>query len=183
MRRQRLGATGDQRRGTELGHEPGPGPRPCYTVLLTPSLPAPPASILGPLPPRAPANTGGPQPCTLLGHCSTGDILGLCSCPPPDGMCPIPRPHSPTYTSPTEPHPNLGLAEGKEEEEATAWESHMRPQGLENKDAPEGWGQAGMKGPPFPQWGGFAGHTGWLMLPLGGRGGGQDHSVSKAPLQ
>lgn len=92
---------------TVLPHGP-PCSSPPPTACLHPG-----PSIQGPLPPRALANTGGPQPCALLGHCFTGDNLGLCSCPPPNGMCPPPVPTTQHTRPPPTLTPNWAWQEGR----------------------------------------------------------------------
>lgn len=126
--------------------------------------------------PQTPADRGGPQPCTPLGHCSTGDSLGPTAATPPDVSTPFPttqqsHPHCklpppPTHTHPRQPPPHTGLGGGEEEEQIIARELELRTSGLENKGFPE---VGDRQGPgvvtPFPQCGSLTGNTRWLRPP------------------
>lgn len=72
-------------------------------------------------------------------------------------MCPPALPSPPPPTSPTAPHPRLGLAGGKE---ATAWESHVRPKVLKTRGPQRDRGCSSL-----PQCGNPAGNTSWPVLP------------------
>lgn len=150
--KQRLGPQATKAGGPELGHEPGRahGPATRSPLLLPSPHRLPPSRPLHPG--ASPTQSsckyrGSPAlraPWTLLHRGQPGPL----QLPPTQWDVSPTRPHHSTYASPTDPHPKLGLAGGKEEEEATAWESQLRPQGLENKDAPEA---QGWRVTPFPQ--------------------------------